>query len=126
MAEAVTFFQSAHEGAYAPTDDDGQEGSWEPSHIAAGAGVEPAGPLGLLPITQTQRPVEIGTPDGNRTLISLVAAGRRGGNSPRNILYARLSLQQSLSSEERRRLINWDQPRAHGIGNVGPGTVHMG
>ena len=42
------------------------------------------------------------------------------------ILHARLSLQRSLGSEERRRLINRDQPWAHGIGNVGPGTVHMG
>ena len=76
MAEAVTFLQSAHDGACAPTDDDGQEGSWEPSHIAAGAGFEPAGPLGLLPITQAQRPVEMDTPGGNRTHISRIQSGR--------------------------------------------------
>jgi hypothetical protein len=42
MAEAVTCVQSAHEGACAPTDYDGQKASKEPSHLAAGAGVEPA------------------------------------------------------------------------------------
>src|SRR5262249_46531197 len=35
---------------------DGQEASWEPSHLAAGAGCELV-PIGTLPMTQTQRPV---------------------------------------------------------------------
>ena len=29
-----------------PKKADGQEGSWDPSHMAAGAGFEPAGPKG--------------------------------------------------------------------------------
>lgn len=38
MAGTVTFVQSAHDGACAPTDDDGQEASWEPSHIGGWGG----------------------------------------------------------------------------------------
>ena len=47
-----------------------KEASWEPSQLAAGAGFEPARGFPLMPITQTQRPVEIDAPDGNRTHVS--------------------------------------------------------
>jgi len=39
MAKAVTRAQSAQDGACAPTDYDGQEGSWEPSHIGGWGGI---------------------------------------------------------------------------------------
>ncbi len=54
----------------------GKKGAGNPAILAAGAGFEPAGPLGLSPITQTQRPVKIGTLDGNRTHISQAEPGR--------------------------------------------------
>ena len=40
-----------------PKEPTGKKGAGNPATLAAGAGFEPASPLGLLPITQTQRPV---------------------------------------------------------------------
>jgi hypothetical protein len=76
MAEAVTCVQSAHEGACAPTDYDGQKARWEPSHIGGWGGGRTRSRFPAMPITQTQRPVEIDAPDGNRTHVSRTESGR--------------------------------------------------
>ena len=57
--------------------DDGQEVRWVVNRLSGCTGFEPdCGTRPLLPITQTQRPVEIGAPDGHRTHISRTESGR--------------------------------------------------
>ena len=57
--------------------DDGQEARWVVNRLSGCTGFEPdCGTRPLLPITQTQRPVEIGAPDGHRTHISQTESGR--------------------------------------------------
>ena len=60
-----------------PKKNDGQEAKWVVNRLSGCTGFESAcGTRPLLPITQTQRPVEIGAPDGLRTHISRTDSGR--------------------------------------------------
>ena len=59
-----------------PKTNDGQEARWVVNRLSGCTGFEPdCGTRPLLPITQTQRPVEIGAPDGNRTHVSQISSG---------------------------------------------------
>src|SRR5437879_8777426 len=60
-----------------PKKNDRQETRWGVNRLSGCTGFEPAcGTRPLLPITQTQRPVEIGAPDGHRTHVSRTESGR--------------------------------------------------
>src|SRR5688572_4270255 len=68
---------AVHPKVLAHGQDDGQEARWVVNRLSGCTGFEPdCGTKPLLPITQTQRPVEIGAPDGHRTHISRTESGR--------------------------------------------------
>src|SRR5688572_6964852 len=67
---------AAHPKVLAHGQDDGQEARWVVNRLSGCTGFEPdCGTKPLLPITQTQRPVKIGAPDGNRTHVSRIPSG---------------------------------------------------
>ena len=72
LPSSITEATAAHHR----TMNDGQEARWESISCPMCAGFEPARVSAASPITQTQRPVEIGAPDGNRTHVSRTASGR--------------------------------------------------
>src|SRR6266545_7334569 len=59
-----------------PKTNDGQEARWETQPSGGWGGARTRSRFPASPITQTQRPVEIGAPDGHRTHISRTESGR--------------------------------------------------
>ncbi len=59
-----------------PKTNDGQEARWETQPSGGWGGARTRSRFPASPITQTQRPVEIGAPDGHRTHISRTDSGR--------------------------------------------------
>jgi hypothetical protein len=93
MAEAITLIIGPHRI-------DGQEARWEPSHLAAGAGFEPASGFPRYQITQTQRPVIkesmdkncCGLETGRQVLNPLLPDLRPGALSQLSYIRSRLRL----------------------------------